>query len=104
MVDLDVIRKKEQRRLVRSDAYLGGKLPLTAIGRPADGRWQGAVSPRERGRQRHSDSEVVPAGDRVRYYTRSADPDGVDIDAPFDLPAEIQRIDAVGPSKATIVQ
>ena len=40
----------------------------------------------------------------VSYYSRSSDfPNGINIDYPFDLPAEIQRID-VQPGRATIVQ
>ena len=40
----------------------------------------------------------------VGYYTRTAsDPDGIGIDDPFELPAEIRRIDADS-GKALIVQ
>jgi hypothetical protein len=40
----------------------------------------------------------------VSYYSRSSDfPNGINIDDPFDLPAEIQKID-VQPGRATIIQ
>ena len=40
----------------------------------------------------------------VSYYTKSPDnPNGINIDAPFELPVQIQRIDVVT-DKATVVQ
>jgi hypothetical protein len=40
----------------------------------------------------------------VSYYSRTPEyPDGVNIDDPFDLPADIQKID-VQTGRATIIQ
>jgi hypothetical protein len=40
----------------------------------------------------------------VSFYSRSSDfPNGINIDDPFELPAEIQKIEVL-PGRATIVQ
>jgi hypothetical protein len=104
VVDLDVIRKKKSSGgWLDPTSYLTGTLPLTATGtlRTANGQGRfeletAAVS-----------GVPIPKSflqEIVSYYTRTAsDPDGIGIDDPFELPAEIRRIDADN-GKALIVQ
>jgi hypothetical protein len=103
VVDLDVIRKKGSGSWLDPKSYLTGTLPLTATGtlRTADGQGRfeletAAVS-----------GVPIPKTflqEIVSYYTRTAaDPDGIGIDDPFELPAEIRRIDADS-GKAVIIQ
>jgi hypothetical protein len=103
VVDLDVIRKKGSGGWLDPTSYLTGRLPMTASGvlRTQDGI----------GRFELSTAEVagipIPKTflqEIVSFYTRSADhPGGVTIDRPFELPANIRRID-VGEGNAVIVQ
>lgn len=104
VVDLDVIRKKKSSGgWFDPTSYLTGTLPLTATGvlRTSDGQ----------GRFQLESAAVsgipIPKSflqEIVSYYTRTAsDPDGIGIDDPFELPAEIRRIDADS-GKALIVQ
>jgi hypothetical protein len=103
VVDLDVIRKKGSGGWLDPTSYLTGRLPMTASGvlHTQDGI----------GRFDLSGAEVagipIPKTflqEVVSFYTRSADhPAGVTIDRPFELPADIRRIE-VGEGNAVIVQ
>lgn len=104
IVDLDVIRqKKSSGGWFDPMSYLTGRLPITASGvlHTADGM----------GRFELTSAEVsgipIPKTflqEIVTFYTRtSSTPDGINIDAPFELPAEIRRID-VEQAQATVVQ
>jgi hypothetical protein len=104
IVDLDVVRRKRSSGgLFDPMSYLTGRLPITAVGvlETHDGRGKftletAAISgvPIQKGFLQ----EIVA------YYSRSADfPNGINIDDPFDLPAEIRKIE-VQPGRATIVQ
>ena len=104
VVDLDVIRKKRSSGgWLDPTSYLTGTLPVTATGvlRTADGQ----------GRFQLETAAVsgvpIPKAflqEIVGFYTRTAaDPDGIGIDDPFELPAEIRRIDADN-GKAVIIQ
>jgi hypothetical protein len=104
VVDLDVIRKKKSSGgWFDPTSYLTGTLPITAAGvlRTADGQ----------GRFQLESAAVsgvpIPKSflqEIVSYYTRTAsNPAGINIDDPFELPAEIRRIDADN-GKAVIVQ
>jgi hypothetical protein len=104
VVDLDVIRqKKSSGGWFDPTSYLTGTLPLTATG----------VLRTENGRGRFQLETAAVSGipipksflqEIVSFYTRTSDdPDGIGIDDPFDLPAEIRRIDA-DQGKAVIVQ
>jgi hypothetical protein len=104
VVDLDVIRqKKSSGGWFDPSSYLTGRLPVTAVG----------VLTTHNGTGRFNLETAAISGvpipktllqEIVSYYTRTADhPAGIDIDAPFELPAEIERIDADS-GKAVIVQ
>jgi len=94
VVDLDVIRKKRSSGgWFDPLSYLTGQLPLTAVG----------VLTTDAGRGKFALETAAVSGipipksflqEIVSYYTRTPDfPQGINIDDPFDLPAEIQRID-----------
>lgn len=95
VVDLDVIRKQRGTGgWFDPTSYLTGTLPLTATGilRTEDGRGQFQL-------ERAAVSGIpIPKSflqEIVSYYTRSSDRlSGINIDDPFELPAEIRRIDA----------
>jgi len=104
IVDLDAIRRKRgSGGLFDPMSYLTGRLPITASGvletHQARGKFTletAAIS-----------GVPIPKSflqEIVSYYSRSDDfPNGINIDDPFDLPAEIQKIE-VQPGRATIVQ
>jgi hypothetical protein len=102
-VDLDNIRKKSSGGWFDPAAYLSGRLPVTATGT--------LTTDKGNGRFQFESAEVsgipVPKTllqELVSYYTKSPDtPNGVNLDQPFDLPSNIQRID-VQPGRATVVQ
>jgi hypothetical protein len=103
VVDLDVIRRKGSGSWFDPTSYLTGSLPVTATG----------VLKTENGRGQFSLERAAVSGipipksflqDLLSYYSRSEDyPNGINMDDPFDLPAEIRRID-VAPARAVIVQ
>ena len=103
IVDLDNIRKKSSGGWFDPAAYLTGRLPVTATGL--------LTTDKGSGRFQVESAEVsgipVPKTllqELVSYYTKSADlPNGVDLEQPFDLPSNIQKID-VQPGRATVVQ
>ena len=104
VVDLDAIRRERSSgSWFDPTSYLTGTLPVTASGvlRTTDGRGQFAL-------ERATVSGIpIPKSflqEIVSYYSRSDDyPNGVNIDDPFTLPAEIRRID-VAAARAVIVQ
>jgi hypothetical protein len=103
IVDLDGIRKKSSGGWLDPTAYLGGKLPVTATGtlKTANGTGQFSLETAE------ISGIPIPKSflqELVSYYTKSPDnPNGINIDAPFQLPVQIQRIDVVT-DRATVVQ
>jgi hypothetical protein len=102
-VDLDGIRKKSSGGWLDPAAYLGGKLPMTATGtlKSSDGKGQFFLESAE------ISGIPIPKSllqEVVSHYTKSPDnPNGIDIDEPFDLPVQIQRIDVIT-NRATVVQ
>ena len=102
-VDLDVVRQSKERGWLDPMQLLRGRVPVTAIG----------VLHAEGGAGRFDLESASISGvsvpksvlqELVAYYTRgSTHPDGVSLDAPFDLPAGIREI-TVQPGRAVIVQ
>jgi len=103
IVDLDAVRKQKQRGWLDPMGYLTGRLPLTARGRLTT---QNGV-----GRFELETAEIsgvtVPKTfiqELLSFYSRTPeDPDGINMDDPFELPAQIREI-RVAPGAATIVQ
>lgn len=103
IVDLDAVRRQKQRGWLDPMGYLTGRLPLTARGhlttKDGVGRFQlegaelsGVSVPR------------TLVQELLSFYSRSADdPDGINMDDPFKLPAQIREI-RVAAGSATIVQ
>ena len=104
VVDLDLVRrKKSSGSWFDPLSYLTGRLPLTASGtlQTHEGRGQFTLE------SAAISGVPIPKAflqEIVSYYTRTTDtPNGINIDDPFDLPAEIQKIE-VQPGQATIIQ
>jgi hypothetical protein len=102
-VDLDAVRKQKQRGWLDPMGYLSGRLPLTARGRLTT---QNGV-----GRFELEGAELsgvtIPKTvlqELLSFYSRTPeDPDGINMDDPFNLPVQIREI-RVGAGTATIVQ
>jgi hypothetical protein len=104
IVDLNVVReKKGSGGWLDPLSYLTGRLPLTANGvlHTQDGKGRFVL-----------DSAAVSGipipklflQDIVSFYTRGEDfPNGINIDEPFNLPADIRRIN-VSEGRAIVVQ
>jgi hypothetical protein len=103
IVDLDVVRKQKERGWLDPLAYLSGRLPLTARGKLIT---QGGV-----GRFQLEAAEVsgvsIPKTvlqELLTYYSRTPEnPNGINMDDPFDLPSKIREIQ-VGKGEAVVVQ
>jgi hypothetical protein len=103
VVDLDAVRKQKQRGWLDPVGYMTGRLPITATGRltTKDGV----------GRFTLESAEVagvtIPKTvlqELLSYYSRTPEnPSGINMDDPFELPAQIREI-RVGRAQATIVQ
>jgi hypothetical protein len=103
VVDLDAVRKQKTRGWLDPLGYLTGRLPVTAAGRltTKDGKGQFHLESAE------ISGVTVPKAmlqELVGYYSRTPEnPRGIDMDAPFELPARIQEI-RVGTGTSTVVQ
>lgn len=103
IVDLDAVRKQKQRGWLDPMGYLTGRLPVTAAGRltTKDGKGQFQLESAD------ISGVTVPKAvlqELVSYYSRTPEnPAGIDMDAPFELPARIREI-RVGSGTSTIVQ
>lgn len=103
IVDLDAVRKARQRGWLDPLGYLTGRLPVRATGRLTT---QAGV-----GRFALESAEIngVPVPKTVlqellSHYSRTPeDPDGINMDDPFELPARIREI-RVARGAATVVQ
>lgn len=103
VVDLDAVRKQKQRGWLDPLAYLGGRLPVTAAGRltTKDGKGQFLLESAE---IRGVPIPKTVLQELLTYYSRTPEnPDGLDMDAPFELPARIREIH-VGSGTSTVVQ
>ena len=103
VVDLDAVRTQKQRGWLDPLGYMTGRLPITATG---------TLSTKEGvGKFNLESAEIsgvtIPKTvlqELLSYYSRSKeDPDGINMDDPFELPARIREI-RVGKATATIVQ
>ena len=103
IVDLDAVRTQKKRAWTDPLAYLTGKLPVSAAGRLTT---QNGV-----GRFELESAEIsgltVPKSllqELLSFYSKTKDnPNGINMDDPFQLPAAIQAI-RIGQGAATIVQ
>ena len=103
IVDLDAVRKQKQRGWLDPMGYLTGRLPLTVRGRLTT---QGGVGRFELAAAEISGMTVPKTviQELLSFYSRTPeDPDGINMDDPFELPAQIREI-RVAPGTATIVQ
>jgi len=103
-LDLDAVsRDRASGKTLDMWNLIGGQVPVSVTGvlQTRDGRGQFDLQSATVG------GIPVPKGllqELVSYYSRSTDhPDGVRIDAPFQLPAKIQQIE-VGQGQAVVVQ
>lgn len=102
-VDLDAVRKQKQRGWLDPMGYLTGRLPLTARGR--------LVTENGVGRFELEGAELsgvtIPktlVQELLTFYSKTPeDADGINMDDPFPLPAQIREI-RVAAGTATIVQ
>jgi hypothetical protein len=103
VVDLDAVRKQKQRSWSDPINYLSGRLPVTASGRltTKDGRGQFQLDSAE------ISGVTIPKSvlqELLTFYSKGPDnPTGIDMDAPFELPARIREI-RVGSGTSTVVQ
>jgi hypothetical protein len=103
LVDLDAVRKQKQRGWLDPVGYLSGRLPVTATGRltTRDGTGQFLLDSAE------ISGVTIPKAvlqELLSFYSRTPEnPKGIDMEAPFELPARIREI-RVGTGTSTIVQ
>ena len=103
VVDLDAVRKQKQRGWLDPLSYLSGRLPITATGTLTT---KSAI-----GQFKLESAEIsgvtIPKTilqELLSYYSRTPEnPNGINMDDPFELPSRIQEI-RVGKAQATIVQ
>ena len=103
VVDLDAVRKQKQRGWLDPLGYLSGRLPVTAKGRltTKDGVGRFQLESAE------ISSVPVPKAviqELLSFYSKTPqNPDGINMDDPFELPARIREI-RVAKGAATVVQ
>jgi hypothetical protein len=103
IVDLDAVRTQKKRGWTDPLGYLTGRLPVTASGtltaRDGIGRFQLESA--------EISGVTIPKSllqELLSYYSRTPEnPDGINMDEPFELPAAIREI-RVGQGTTVIVQ
>jgi hypothetical protein len=103
VVDLDAVRTQKKRGWLDPLGYLTGRLPVTASGvlTTKDGKGQFQLQSAE------ISGVTMPKSvlqELLSYYSKSPEnPEGINMDAPFELPAKIREI-RVGTGTSTVVQ
>ncbi len=103
VVDLDAVRAQKKRGWLDPLGYLTGRLPVTASGTltTKDGQGQFVLQSAE------ISGVTIPKSvlqELLSYYSKSKEnPEGINMDAPFELPSRIREIN-VGTGTSTIVQ
>jgi hypothetical protein len=103
IVDLDAVRKSKERTWLDPAAYLTGSVEVTATGMllTSNGRGTFKLESATVG------SVPVPKSllqELVSYYSRTPEtPDGVSIETPFELPANIREV-LIQRGAATVIQ
>jgi hypothetical protein len=103
VVDLDAVRTQKKRSWLDPLGYLTGRLPVTASGIliTKDGKGQFQLQSAE------ISGVTVPKTvlqELLSYYSKSKEnPEGINMDAPFELPAKIREI-RVGTGTSIVVQ
>ena len=102
-VDLDAVRTQKQRGWLDPMGYLTGRLPLTARGRLTTANGVG----RFQLESAELSGVTIPKTllqELLSYYSKTPEnPAGINMDDPFELPAQIREI-RVAAGSATIVQ
>jgi hypothetical protein len=104
IVDLDAVAKKRTTGgMLDPWSYVGGKMPVAVTGilhtQDGVGRFE-----LERAEVSGVPVPKVLLQELVAYYSRTEDhPNGINMEAPFELPANIRRIE-VGAGQAVVVQ
>jgi hypothetical protein len=103
IVDLDAVRTQKTRAWTDPLGYLTGRMPLTALGRltAKDGVGKFELESAE------ISGVPIPktvVQELLSYYSRTSEnPDGINMDDPFELPSRIREI-RVARGGATVVQ
>ena len=103
IVDLDRVRTSRERGWLDPAAYLTGKVPVTAIGilHTVDGNGRFELQSATVG---GLEVPKVVLQELLSYYSSTSDdPDGINIDDTFELPASIREIQ-VGKGVAYVIQ
>ncbi|HEX5475371.1 MAG TPA: hypothetical protein VFX12_11970 [Vicinamibacterales bacterium] len=103
VVDLDAVRNAKPRTWSDPMGYLGGRVPLTAAGTLTTTNGVGHFQLESATISGVSIPKSV-LQELLSYYSRTPEnPQGIDMDDPFALPAGIREI-RIGQGQATIVQ
>ena len=103
VVDLDAVRTQKPRTLLDPMNLATGRLPVTATGRLTTSNGVGRFDLESASLGPVPIPKVI-LQEIVSYYSRTPEnPAGIDIDAPFALPARIREIQ-VEPGRAVVIQ